>query len=233
MEGTRGPEITLERRRALVRALNVSELREAGEARTAALEAAEAELERIGSLLPGALQAGLSLAEISRITGVSRPTLYELKARSAEVTQDLRLEVLQALAVAGAQAEDELASSLGRKTSQVRAMLTALSQRGWIVEDADPASSRFSLTRDGEAALETWEFGGPLSDRATGVHLLALRLFGFSPEEMGEVEDKFALAEARGHSRLGLAKSLRMGVRRSLEDLAARDVQKGEPNAER
>lgn len=226
MDRTREPEITLERRRALVRALNVSELREAGDARTAALEAADAELERIGALLPGALQAGLSLAEISRLTGVSRPTLYELKARKAEVTQDLRLEILQALAVSGAQNADELTTNLGRKKSQVRPMLKALEERGWIAADVG-SESRFSLTRDGEGALETWDFGGPLSERATGVHLLALKLFGFSPEEMGEVEDKFALAEARGHGRLGLATSLRMGVRRTLEELAKTDAKEG------
>lgn len=226
MDRTREPEIALERRRALVRAVNVSELKAAGGARAAALDVADSELERIGALLPGALQAGLSLAEIARLTGVSRPTLYELKARNAEVTQDLRLEILQALAVTGAQSVGELTSELGRTKSQVRSMVKALEELSWIAA-ADGPDSRFTLTRDGEGALETWEFGGPLSERATGVHLLALKLFGFSPEEMGEVEDKFALAEARGHGRLGLATSLRMGVRRTLEELGKTDAREG------
>ena len=73
---------------ALVRGLHLSELQAAGAARAVALHQAELELDRVARLLPDALQAGISLAEIARVAGVSRPTLYELRARYGGSVRD-------------------------------------------------------------------------------------------------------------------------------------------------
>src|SRR4051794_35533732 len=97
-----------EKGRAVVRALHVEQLEEAGTERHAALQAAEAHLDRIARLLPAALAAGLTLTEIARIAGVSRPTLYELRARYSDQPVDLSLGVLQALATNAALTEVQL-----------------------------------------------------------------------------------------------------------------------------
>jgi hypothetical protein len=77
---TREQWLLQEKGKAVVRTLHLSELQDAGEARLSAIDRADVQREVICSLLPGALKAGLSLAEISRVTGVSRPTLYVWKA---------------------------------------------------------------------------------------------------------------------------------------------------------
>jgi DNA invertase Pin-like site-specific DNA recombinase len=58
------------------------ELGRLGERRRAAQAEDQAVLERIEEVLPGALGSGLSLSEVARLTGVSRPTLYGLKRRA-------------------------------------------------------------------------------------------------------------------------------------------------------
>lgn len=54
------------------------ELRRHGELRRRSLATAEQELVEIASLLPAAFQAGITKAEIQRLTGVSRPTINAL-----------------------------------------------------------------------------------------------------------------------------------------------------------
>ena len=70
-----------EKGKALVRALHLSELVATSKAREVALHEAEAQFDRIARLLPDALKGGISMTEIARVTGISRPTLYELRAR--------------------------------------------------------------------------------------------------------------------------------------------------------
>src|SRR5436190_24182806 len=94
-----------------LKAMHKHVLAAAGEARLAAMQEATTELERIADLLPGALESGLSLAEISRITGVSRPTLYELQ-RESTATPDRGIQLLAALVAGGAQTIEELGESL-------------------------------------------------------------------------------------------------------------------------
>src|SRR5687768_12447410 len=91
----------LERGRAAVRALHLDNLEKAGADRAAALRLVDEHLDRIAQMLPLALQAGISLSEISRVTGVSRPTLYELRGRYADSPGDLELAVLQSVATGG------------------------------------------------------------------------------------------------------------------------------------
>lgn len=55
------------------------ELEEAGHRRRGALDEAQAELDRIGELAHRAvIEEQVPLAEVARVAGVSRPTLYEL-----------------------------------------------------------------------------------------------------------------------------------------------------------
>ena len=60
---------------------HAEELRALGERRRSALAEAESVLARVEELLPYAERAGLSLAEIARLSAVSRPTLYAIKER--------------------------------------------------------------------------------------------------------------------------------------------------------
>ena len=62
----------------------IDELRELGEHRRAALAEADAALRRVEDLLPGALDAGLTITEVAKRSAVSRPTLYGLRERELE-----------------------------------------------------------------------------------------------------------------------------------------------------
>lgn len=65
-------------------ALYREEIRQTAREREAHLESAEAASRRIEQLLQGAVDAGLSVVEISRLTGWSRPTLYRMLAKARE-----------------------------------------------------------------------------------------------------------------------------------------------------
>src|SRR5688572_18376446 len=79
-----------ERGKSLLQTLHRNELERAGAARRAAFSEAESQRALISRLLPGAVDAGLSLSEIARVTGVSRPTLYEaLKGANGSVDHEL------------------------------------------------------------------------------------------------------------------------------------------------
>ena len=62
----------------------IAELHELGERRRAALEEADAALRRVQELLPGALDAGLTITEVAQLSAVSRPTLYGFRERQLE-----------------------------------------------------------------------------------------------------------------------------------------------------
>jgi DNA-binding MarR family transcriptional regulator len=159
----RPSEAAQEKRRGVVRALHTAELEQAGRFRAAALEEADRQLDRIARLLPDALSGGLNLTEIARITGVSRPTLYELRARYGESASDLHLAVLQSLATRGAQELSDLRRQIGRPLKDIRPVLDSFVKQGFIDEDVDvdgPEEPRMLmwLTSKGEALLEHWEF---------------------------------------------------------------------------
>jgi hypothetical protein len=154
--------IEAEKSKALVRALHRSELEAAGARRAVALHAAEVELDRIGRRLPDALQAGLTISEIGRITGVSRPTLYELRGRHGSVS-DLRLAVLQATAF-GAVTASQLARAFGRPEQEVSGLLSGFFKEDWVdIEhreylDNGEEDVAFTLTAEGATTLENWTF---------------------------------------------------------------------------
>jgi hypothetical protein len=78
------------------------ELQEAGERRRTHLDAAADETARIERLFEGAEEAGLSVLEIARLTGLSRPTLYRMRssAQTDRETARLRDELQHSLSEA-------------------------------------------------------------------------------------------------------------------------------------
>ena len=150
-----------EKGRAVVRALHLSELESAGRARVAALEQAEAELDRIARALPDALDAGLTISEIARLTGVSRPTLYELQHRFGD-DRNLWLGVMQVIANHGSVGSGAIAKRLARPPKQVGKIVTELVQDGFVEEgfndDPENPAMQCWLTDKGFAALEHFRF---------------------------------------------------------------------------
>jgi DNA-binding MarR family transcriptional regulator len=148
-----------EKRKAAVRGTHLEQLAGAGALRTAALEQADRHLDRIAKLLPDALAGGLSLAEIARVTGVSRPTLYELKGRYGERVSDLRLALLQAVATKGPIPSGELRKQFGHRSEQLTQTLRSFEERGLIEYfpiDDDQDDVSVDLTPEGLESLEHW-----------------------------------------------------------------------------
>ena len=149
-----------EKGRGLVRALHIGELEAAGAAREAGLQLAEKELDRIARALPAALDAGMSMAEIARITGVSRQTLYEIRGRYND--RDLALVVFQMIANNGRARADDIAKRVGRPAQEIRGVLSELFDRKLIDEDfnddSDDPAMEYMLSPAGFVALEEWHF---------------------------------------------------------------------------
>jgi AraC-like DNA-binding protein len=99
------------------------ELQEAGERRRRHVAGAAEETARIERLFQGAEEAGLSVLEIARLTGVSRPTLYRMRsnAQTDFKTAQLRDELQHSLS--------EASEELGRP-----AVLFDLAERMGLVE---------------------------------------------------------------------------------------------------
>lgn len=151
-----GPEES----RANVRALFVSQLESAGGARAQALREAEEHLDRIARLIPDAVDSGLSLTDVARITGVSRPTLYQLRARYGKSHAHLRLAVLQAVCD-GDGALPAMARKLGRPKGDLWPVAWDLVDAGALeaepLEDEEGPQPEFLLTPKGHD-LMAWLF---------------------------------------------------------------------------
>lgn len=76
-ERDRRAQLAVDAQRALYR----HELGAAGDKRREHLQGTEAANKRIAELLPGAVDAGVSVVEIARLTGYSRPALYRILDR--------------------------------------------------------------------------------------------------------------------------------------------------------
>ena len=144
-----------------MRALHLSELETAGTARTLALHEAEKQLDRVARLLPNAMQADISITEIARVTGVSRPTLYELQGRYGGSLADLRLGVLQTIALRQPIANEQL-SLLFDGRDELAHVIVDLAKEGLIEFDAEPTpegdEAILMVTPGGYDALERWDF---------------------------------------------------------------------------
>lgn len=129
------------------------------QARAAALREADEQLQRIGRLLPDALDAGISIAHAGRVTGVSRPTLYELRAKYGDGAIDFNFTVLDTIARRGSLRASELKHRLGDSAwSHVLDL-----QRQGLLElepEATPAgdAALVGLTHQGFELLEHWQF---------------------------------------------------------------------------
>jgi hypothetical protein len=155
-----------EKGKALVRALHLTELAAAGQARSLALHEADEQLDRIGRLLPGALQGGISMTEIARITDVSRPTLYELRGRYGGSIGDVRFALLQAIATRQPVTREELQEDFG-ETQGFEQVLSEFERHGFIEYDVTPAGAEgheatliVLMAPDGYQTLEHWDLAG-------------------------------------------------------------------------
>jgi hypothetical protein len=184
----RKAQIQREKGRAVLRALHENELADAGTRRAAALVLADEQLDRIARLVPDAVEAGLGITEIARLTGLSRPTLYELRARYSESPRDLRIAVLQALMRHETSFPDTLPPHLKRPDAEIRPVIDDFFARGWIKWDVDGGEPReppapgglqfargddgivypFAVTRAGYEALESWTFADESREPDTG-----------------------------------------------------------------
>jgi hypothetical protein len=156
----RKDQVGREQRRATVRALHVAELEAAGNSRAEALSEADQQLDRIAQILPHALNAGLTVTDVGRVTGVSRPTLYQLRGRYSDAPGHLRVAVLQAVASLGVAPLDALVSALGRPSEDFWPILSEFVDTQVMevapTEEEDPQPA-FSLSANGHLLVEHWE----------------------------------------------------------------------------
>ena len=152
-----------EKARGTLRARYLGEAADIGGRRADALHEAETQLDRLARLLPNAITAGIGLSEIARASGISRPTLYQLRARYSDDPGDIRLGVLQATAEGDVTADD-VATLLERPRAEVVAVLDELEDRGWITKhpieyrDGSGRDWVYGLVVAGLDALEGWTF---------------------------------------------------------------------------
>jgi cell division protein ZapA (FtsZ GTPase activity inhibitor) len=157
-------KLAREKGKVLARTLHLRELQAAGAARALALHEADEQLERIAQRLPDALSAGLSVTEISRSSGVSRQTVYELKARQGTIG-DVRLAVLQAVMLHSPITTQQIAKRLKRPTDEVSRVASELFDKEWIdveslgyVDEDGGREPAWCCTFDGYQTLEQWTF---------------------------------------------------------------------------
>lgn len=152
-----------EKGKALVRALHLSELAATSKARELALHEAETQFDRIARLLPDALKGGISMTEIARVTGISRPTLYELRGRYGGSVGDLRLAILQAVITSNAVTVAQLVERLSRPRDDIDLVVDEF-LGGELLEmepeevGEDEWEQQLHLTLEGLRFLEHWQF---------------------------------------------------------------------------
>jgi DNA-binding MarR family transcriptional regulator len=173
MTVSREDTLRREKGKALIRALYLSELAAASSARELALHEAESQLDRIARTLPDALRGGVSMTEIARVTGISRPTLYELRARCGGSVGDLRLAVLQAVITRNAATPEKLAERLGKASADIRPVVDSFVNDELLDVDyeqvgEDECEELLFVTEKGLAFLEHWEFEADRTDEDGG-----------------------------------------------------------------
>ncbi len=150
-----------EKARGALRALYLGEAASLGQRRSNALREAEEQLDKLARLLPNAVDAGIGIAELARAADVSRPTLYQLKARYSDDPGDLRLAVLQATLRGGT--AQEIADHLRRPVDEVDALLREFEETDWVGWDMETDKDgshlmAWHLSLAGLKALEGWTF---------------------------------------------------------------------------
>lgn len=117
---------------------------------------------------------------------------------------------------------DDLVAAVARPKAFVKRMVRALVARKLVsVASEGESGPEYELTVAGEEALLAWDFGTTMDERTSQPMRAAMVLFRYSPEELAEIEDKIALAEANGASRLTLGKAIRMGLKHTVDEFLA------------
>lgn len=146
----------------MVLALHRSEIEAAGNARALALYQAEEHLDRIARRIPEALAAGLSVSEIARISGLSRPTIYELRGRYSASDGDVEFAVVSAVARLQPVTTNDLHDAIGRGVEAIADVLSGLEQKRYVERDIeetdDGVRQIWNLTSNGFGYLEAWEW---------------------------------------------------------------------------
>jgi DNA-binding transcriptional ArsR family regulator len=103
-----------------------------------------------------------SLSEIGRVTGVSRPTLYELQAKYGQTGMDFNFTLLQTIALRGPLPISEITKRLGEPSGGLSKHLQPFIDEGLVDIDVEPGPEDdvaiASLTAKGLDRLEAWEF---------------------------------------------------------------------------
>lgn len=142
-----------------MRGFHLQALEEAGRVRAAALEEADQQLQRIGRLLPDALDAGISMVHAGRVTGVSRPTLYELRAKYGEGAIDFNFTLLETVARRGPMRESELVHRIGASAWE---HVADFERQGFLEVEPEATAEGdvavVAITPEGSGLLEHWRF---------------------------------------------------------------------------
>jgi hypothetical protein len=150
------------RNRALLRALNEEALEEAGTRIRRAQADLSREHDRVAVSIASATEAGIPVAEISQLTGLSRQKIYELRDRVRGGREQFLRRLLAQLVAAGSRATPaSLAEEFGASLDKVEQGLEALCQKGLlepvrITEADDGQTTVFRPTSAAIAEIEGW-----------------------------------------------------------------------------
>jgi transcriptional regulator with XRE-family HTH domain len=114
--------------RLALQVLHRRELSESGRLIRESRDATQRELGRIAAFLPGARHAGLTMTEISELTGLSRPTLYQLQ-NDQGTSRTVTLAVLSALGGMGPQTTEQLSGATKIAEAAIASVLEELVAR--------------------------------------------------------------------------------------------------------
>lgn len=153
------------RARALLAGLSREALEVAGDRIQAAQDQLDEEIDRVAIHVAGAVNAGIPMSEIAKLTGLSRQKLYELKKRGGGDRDDLPYRALAVLAGAGALDSGQLASNLEVDADEIEPVVRSLLTQGWVRPlitqyQGGASMTLLKLAEPGEAALEDWLLSG-------------------------------------------------------------------------
>lgn len=152
-----------EKGRSLLQASYRAALGEDGQRIAAAQAEIDSVYEELRPKVAGALAAGLRVAEIADLLGVSRQKIYEFRGRERDSEKELQIEALSHLGAAGASTPDQLAALLEVTTDEALSALRVLEKNGAVRTamsgyGADLVTY-YKLTESGAATVERWVLG--------------------------------------------------------------------------
>jgi hypothetical protein len=160
--------------RSLLQASYRAALTEEGERISAAQAELDAVYEELGPKVTGAVAAGLRVAEIAQLLGLSRQKIYELRGRGRDGVAELQIEILTHLGASGALIPDQLAAQLELGVDEVLPALSVLEKDGAVrtMMSGYGASldTYFKLTDVGAARVERWVLGTDREPRRMSVY---------------------------------------------------------------